>query len=49
MEEAMTELEMWSAAARAEGTCAALIKHGFDAVFVKTKEEAAAEAKPATA
>jgi len=37
----MTELEMWSAAARAEGACAALIKHGFDAVFVQTKEEAA--------
>jgi len=37
----MTEVEMWSAAARAEGTCAALIKHGFDAVFVQTKEEAA--------
>ncbi|HWP68412.1 MAG TPA: lactate utilization protein [Rectinemataceae bacterium] len=37
----MTEVEMWSAAARAEGACAALIKHGFDAVFVQTKEEAA--------
>jgi len=37
----MTEVEMWSAAARAEVTCAALVKHGFDAVFVQTKEEAA--------
>ncbi len=37
----MTEVEMWSNAARAEHACAALAKNGFDAVFVKTKEEAA--------
>ena len=37
----MTEVEMWSATTRAESTCAALVKHGFDAVFVRTKEEAA--------
>jgi len=37
----MTEVEMWSNEARATRTCAALAKHGFDAQFVKTKEEAA--------
>lgn len=37
----MTEVELWSAAARAERARAALIKNGFDTVFVKTKEEAA--------
>lgn len=37
----MTEVEMWSANARGEHTCAALVKNGFDAVFAKTKEEAA--------
>ena len=37
----MTEVEMWSAAARAESVCAALARHGFDATFVRTKEEAA--------
>jgi hypothetical protein len=37
----MTEVEMWSNAARAEQACTALSKNGFDAVFVKTKEEAA--------
>ena len=37
----MTEVEMWSNAARAENACAALAKNGFEAVFVKTKEEAA--------
>jgi len=37
----MTEMEMWSNATRAEHACSALAKNGFDAVFVKTKEEAA--------
>lgn len=37
----MTEVEMWAAAARAEQACSALVRNGFDALFVKTKEEAA--------
>lgn len=37
----MTEVEMWSNEARAARTCAALVKNGFDAQFLKTKEEAA--------
>ena len=37
----MTDVEMWSNETRAERAKNALIKNGFDAVFVKTKEEAA--------
>lgn len=37
----MTEIEMWSNESRAEHACSALTKNGFEAVFVKTKEEAA--------
>lgn len=37
----MTEVEMWSATARGEQARAALAKNGFEAVFVKTKDEAA--------
>lgn len=37
----MTEVELWSRETRAQRACAALVKNGFDAVYVKTAEEAA--------
>ncbi len=37
----MTEVEMWSNEARGERVCQALVKNGFDAVYAKTREEAA--------
>lgn len=39
----MTEVQSWSNLTRAERTKNALIKHGFDAIVVSTKEEALAE------
>ncbi len=37
----MNEVELWSAAKRAEHACNALVKNGFEAVFVETSEKAA--------
>lgn len=37
----MTEVEQWSRETRAQRACAALLKNGFDAVYVKTAAEAA--------
>jgi hypothetical protein len=36
----MTEVELWSRETRAQRACAALIKNGFDAVYVNTAQEA---------
>lgn len=37
----MTEVDLWSKETRAQRACAALVKNGFDAVYVKTAAEAA--------